>query len=830
MAIQPGWGSQWETLANAINDYFGGGVDSAQYQSVVQMLNNGNYTPAEMDSILKQIPEFQTTYNANGELISVAYKNTMTQGASTSGNIAQTINSNAANGTATQFSSVQTITKNPTTGTATVSDSVTKYSAGTAGSAKAVIGSALTGILAAGVGIKLGKQFAQAAYDHGFNYLSWAGVDLESINPQVWSTIITQDNPSALAPVFNMLFLLDPETNNPQPYIDENVFAYLTSYLAQTGAITDSNYIWDGDKPLAFDLEQPIYSFTYSGIGLTRSPSGFIDWTFNIDHMHQDSKTTSTISSSRGLLYGLLTSKTSFATPQGLVFFEGTREGEIVGGGSTQQMQYTYDNRTVYYAAPRLTNPISGYETNPYNFEHDNVGQLAWVLQYGDFDTTGIPGISTQPGATVFDPSQIQDLSDISTVLTELKNQYPELWDERVEFSTDGDNKHVYIPVGFPTGGVDGKTTTEGATQNDLAPNIKDQGDNATDELVKTILEMIQKPGESVGMKDKPNVPTTPTNPNDPGTGTGTTPTVIIPSGSASALYSIYNPTQSEVNSLGAWLWSSDFVDQLLKLFNDPMQAIIGLHKVFVNPPVSGRGDIKVGYLNSGVSANLVSGQYVDVDCGTVNLKEKFKNVFDYDPFTNIFIYLPFIGIQKLNTGDVMRGSINVKYHVDVLTGACLAEIKVTRDASGGTLYTYAGNCAVQYPLSSGSYMGIVASALSIAGGIAGTIASGGAAAPMALGAVSGALNAHTQVSHSGNFSGNAGAMGIKKPYLIITRPQTMLAASFDNYQGIPSNHTTILGSCSGYVKCVECHLENIPATNQELSQIETLLKTGVLI
>lgn len=829
MAIQPGWGSQWETLANAINDYYGGGVDSAQYQSVVQMLNNGNYTPSEMDAILKQIPEFQTTYNANGELTSIAYKNTMTQGASAAGNIAQSINSNAANGTATQFSSVQTITKNPTTGTATVSDSVTKYSAGTAGSAKAVIGSALTGILAAGVGIKLGKQFAQAAYDHGFNYLAWAGVDIESINPQAWASI-TQDNPSALAPLFNMLFLIDPETNNPQAYVDENAFAYMLSYLGATGALTDNNLIWDGDKPVAFDLEEPIYTITHTGIGQTRSGTKIIDWSFNTNHLHSDTKTTSTISSDRALLYGLITSKTSMSDSRGRVFYEGTTEGVITGAGSTIEQRYTYDDRTVYYAWAEIPNPMNAYATNPYNFEHSNVGQLAWVLQYGDFDVTGIPGITDQTGATPFDPSQIQDWSDIAAVLTELQNQYPELWDDRVEFSTDGDNKYVYIPVGFPTGGVDGKPTTEGATQSDLAPDIKDQGDNATDELVKTILEMIQKPGESVGMKDKPNVPTTPTNPNDPGTGSGTTPTVITPSGSASALYSIYNPTQSEVNSLGAWLWSSDFVDQLLKLFNDPMQAIIGLHKVFVNPPVSGRGDIKVGYLNSGVSANLVSGQYVDVDCGSVNLKEKFKNVFDYDPFTNVFIYLPFIGIQKLNTGDVMRGSINVKYHVDVLTGACLAEIKVTRDASGGTLYTFSGNCAVQYPLSSGSYMGIVASALSIAGGIAGTIASGGAAAPMAIGAVSGALNAHTQVSHSGNFSGNAGAMGIKKPYLIITRPQTMLAANFDAYQGIPSNHTTPLGSCSGFVKCLECHLENIPATSLELQKIEDSLKTGVLI
>jgi hypothetical protein len=257
-------------------------------------------------------------------------------------------------------------------------------------------------------------------------------------------------------------------------------------------------------------------------------------------------------------------------------------------------------------------------------------------------------------------------------------------------------------------------------------------------------------------------------------------------------------------------------------MFNDPMQAIISLHKVFCTPSVSGRNNIKVGYLDSGVEANVVDEQYVDVDCGTIQLAELFQNVFDYPPFTEVSLYLPFIGFVKLDVNDIMRGTIQVIYHVDVLTGACLADVKVTRDMFGGVIYQYNGDCSVHYPLSSGSYMGMVTAAL----GVAGTVASGGSMIPMLLGVA----KAKTSVERSGNLSGNAGAMGIKKPYLVIQRPQTSTANEFNKYLGKPANFTTKIGSATGYISCTEVHIENCNGTDSELAELESLLKSGIII
>jgi hypothetical protein len=88
----------------------------------------------------------------------------------------------------------------------------------------------------------------------------------------------------------------------------------------------------------------------------------------------------------------------------------------------------------------------------------------------------------------------------------------------------------------------------------------------------------------------------------------------------------------------------------------------------------------------------------------------------------------------------------------------------------------------------------------------------------------------HTDVKHSGNLSGNAGAMGIKKPYLIISRPQSATAAQFNKYQGIGANAKKSVGDMTGYFKMDDCRLTGVTgATKEELEEIRVLLKTGVI-
>ena len=404
----------------------------------------------------------------------------------------------------------------------------------------------------------------------------------------------------------------------------------------------------------------------------------------------------------------------------------------------------------------------------------------------------------------------------IPDVINLLKQQYPELWDNAIKNGTLQDDgtitDRIYVPIGVPTGGTDTQPTTD--------PEHPGQPDPENEPQTSFINKIIQK------------TPQPPKQPEDDDTGTGTTPPAVLPTGSADALYKIYNPTNAQIQSFGGWLWSSNFVDQLLKLFNDPMQAIISLHKIYASPHIGGSTTIKVGYLDSNVPSDYVDQQYIDVDCGSVNLLEKTASVYDYEPFVDVRIYLPFIGIVSLSTADVMRSQIHVKYRVDVITGTLVAFVEVKRDlGAGGVIYQYTGSCCEAYPLSSGSYMGILTGVLGIAAGVAGTIATGGAAAPALLGGAAGLTAMHTKIEHSNGFSGNAGAMACKKPYLIISRQQTAMSNGVSGQGGYPANTYVKLDQCDGFTKVKYCHLTGISgATDTELDEIESLLKEGVIV
>lgn len=425
--------------------------------------------------------------------------------------------------------------------------------------------------------------------------------------------------------------------------------------------------------------------------------------------------------------------------------------------------------------------------------------------------TPGHEGVNQMPDATYYPPTAITGTTP-QQVLQQLKQEYPDLFEDAIVETTaqeDGSVKEItYIPIPWVTPQTTGEevTTEEEKTQTDyyIDPEI----------------------GQEILPSTPQDETTTP-----PDTGEGDTPVPVIPTGSASSLWAIYNPTQAQVDAFGAWLWSSNFVEQLKKLFNDPMQAIIGIHKVFATPSTGAAQTIKCGYLDSGVSSAIVTSQYTSVDCGSANLREYFGNVFDYDPYTRVSLFLPFIGIVPLNVSEVMRSTVSVKYKVDVLTGACLAEVSIKRDNSGGILYTYSGSAIVSYPVSSGSYVGVVQAALSTALGVGSAIATGGASLGVSAAMVMGGISrAKTQVQHSGQFSGAAGAMGGKKPYLIIVRPQTRTPEKINEYAGYPSNAIHKLSACTGYTRVREVHVASVSAYDNELAEIETLLKTGVII
>ena len=161
------------------------------------------------------------------------------------------------------------------------------------------------------------------------------------------------------------------------------------------------------------------------------------------------------------------------------------------------------------------------------------------------------------------------------------------------------------------------------------------------------------------------------------------------------------------------------------------------------------------------------------------------------------------------------------EYAVDVFTGACTAKVNITRDGAGGTIYEWAGNAAVFYPVSSGDYTGVIRGIMGAAlSGLSGNIP----------GAINSLMSSGVNVQRSGSFSGNAGAMNLRKPYLIISRPMPKMAENFNHFVGYPSNNTVRIGDCEGFIKMRAHHIKIHNATDDELSEIENFLYRGVII
>ena len=321
-----------------------------------------------------------------------------------------------------------------------------------------------------------------------------------------------------------------------------------------------------------------------------------------------------------------------------------------------------------------------------------------------------------------------------------------------------------------------------------------------------------------------PNTPsTTPT----PGGSPIIVPPIVPVGGSSSALFSVYNPTAAEIDSLGTYLWGSSIVELLSKFLQNPIDAVISLHQIYITPTISGRKNIKLGYLDSGVAADCVSQQYNSLDCGNVFVPEYYNDARDFSPWTQVQIYLPFIGIVPLSAEDVIGSVVNVKYGIDVYTGALLCSVTVTKpDGATQTLYTYEGSGAIQYPLTGANMNGIIRGTLgAMTGGMIGGISGA------LVGGLTGTLSGGATVSRSGGFGGNSGAMGYKKPYIIITRKIPDDAFNYAHYYGLPANRTTTLINCSGFTRVKNAHVDNIPgATQKEKEQIELIMKQGIMI
>lgn len=334
---------------------------------------------------------------------------------------------------------------------------------------------------------------------------------------------------------------------------------------------------------------------------------------------------------------------------------------------------------------------------------------------------------------------------------------------------------------------------------------------------------------------DDPYNQRTPASQPGGGTGKGRTADIVdepdLPgiSGVGTGFVSLYKANVNQLRGLAAKLWSDDFFDNIIKNFQSPMDAVLSLCIAPISPSGSS-ATIWVGNYNTNVTADKLSQQYVSYDLGSVQINEDIGCYLDYSPYTKLTLYLPYVGFITLDTDQYMNTEISVKYHIDLLTGACVAYIF----KNGYIQAQHAGNMFTPIPISGRDMGELYKAVLDVGLKTGAAVSTGGLSAaldPTSLASsASTIMSAKDRVQVGSNIQGSPGLIGIQQAYIIIESPNYCVPSNQKYYTGYPSYMTVKLSSLSGYTEVDSIHLEGIPCTGDELEEIERLLKGGVLL
>lgn len=317
-----------------------------------------------------------------------------------------------------------------------------------------------------------------------------------------------------------------------------------------------------------------------------------------------------------------------------------------------------------------------------------------------------------------------------------------------------------------------------------------------------------------------------------------------------SGLISLYIPSATQLNLLGAYLWSNNFFSSLVKdMYADAMDVIISVGILPFNITPSGTAEIMVGDRGSGVTAAITAERYHTLDCGSVDIKTTIGAYIDYAPYTKGELYLPFVGIVPFDVDAFMKHSISIKYKVDICTGTAVCFLLRGNDV----WQTYACNMFTPIPLSAANYSqfwgAVVGATAALAGagavGAAGMGAAAGAgeaaegaqvisqqsgAAAKSAGSIMSGMSTKPEIQKSNNVSVNAGILGSRKPFILLHRPNLVLPDNQNKYVGYPSYIENTLSWFQGYTRVSSINLAVAGATAAEMAMIDSLLKSGVII
>lgn len=281
---------------------------------------------------------------------------------------------------------------------------------------------------------------------------------------------------------------------------------------------------------------------------------------------------------------------------------------------------------------------------------------------------------------------------------------------------------------------------------------------------------------------------------------------------------------------LANYLLTDSFLEAVKHLYDNTIDYILSYVMIPVKPPLSGIEHIKIGGVDTEINAQRISNNFVEWDA-KCSLKELWGGFPDYTG-TRVSCYIPFVGVQGLNTDDVMDGELRLNYRIDVLTGIFNASLSVNNSRkTNGVLYTYEGCMAYNVPLFSSDVSNKLNSIKSVINGAVGIAAGGGygAIASTAMSVVETAIS-KPSINRSGSLNGDSGFLGNYTPYLIVERPVQALPSLYKNQIGYPTREAGKVSKFTGYLEVETIDLSGIACTEAEKDLILQAFKEGVFV
>ena len=295
--------------------------------------------------------------------------------------------------------------------------------------------------------------------------------------------------------------------------------------------------------------------------------------------------------------------------------------------------------------------------------------------------------------------------------------------------------------------------------------------------------------------------------------------------------------TQAQVTSFSSWLWTSDVIDYISKLFtSNPLDSIITFSMLPYTPHTGTSTSIVLGgkACTAVSDAQLIDEQFNTFEFTYDGLTDPvWGNALDYEKGVKIELFIPFVGIVPLDVNSIIYTKLKLKYIIDCFSGQGIVYLVSEKTDSTWDderkkclLGQWTFNCKSTLPLTRNDISAIIGGAI---GGIT-SLATGNIG-----GVASAVMSARPSVQRSGDIATSTAYMGKRNPYIIYTMTKAVIPKGEYGKKGRPQYAVKRVGDCEGFIQCENPRLSfngdggQFP-TDEEIKEIYSLLKEGVVV